>query len=126
TWEMRHVRKPPEGFSYSSAFSPDGKWVAIAGDERLLLWNLVTGEERAIRRQIHPLVFSPDSRILATDSSDNFIRLRSVPSGKTRLKLPIGEEESCAAILFSPDGALVIALLCTDGGEEGFIWQLYT
>jgi RNA polymerase sigma factor (sigma-70 family) len=71
------VRKRLHGFTevaWDGSFSPDGKWLAIAGDRAICVWEVATGTEllcfrghegRAIRAE-----FGPDGRTVLSSSFD--------------------------------------------------------
>lgn len=91
------------------AFSPDGRWVALAGvnSSAIEIWSVeqehlaleLVGHNGAIRA----LTFSPDSRLLATAGVDQIVRVWSVSSGELTAT-HIGHTDEIASLAFFPDG----------------------
>jgi WD40 repeat protein len=124
------------------AFSPDGKHVAVYGEEAdgsvIRMWEVSTGKlVQAFRRprmDIHDirkvdtemrmrlrmrnywssdnLAFSPDGKTLAEAARDR-TQLWEVATGALRYQF----SGSAASMMFSPDGAVLV----TGGGEGGFV-----
>jgi WD40 repeat protein len=100
-------------------FSPDGKLLAVQCDEEVCLFEMATGKERCRLRAPNSgnsaMCFSPDSKLLTTNSGDEVIRLWDVVQGKL-LRGLIGHQGTVLTVAFAPRGEVLAS-----GGRDGTV-----
>ena len=85
------------------ALSPDGKYLASAG-ENVRVWVMATSKlARLISVSATALAFSPDGKTLASAGRDRAIHLWDAESGKEKGQLK-GHKHGILGLAFSPDG----------------------
>jgi WD40 repeat protein len=107
----------------AAAFSPDGRLVAIAGQDGAQVFETETARPvtavRTGQDLIWDLAFSPDGAWLATAGNDGTARLFAAESGAPLLTLDAAAGKPLRAIAFSPDGTSLLT-----AGDDG-IARLY-
>src|SRR5262249_15064542 len=110
----------PKGGLYMVRFSPDGKILATAGDNKqIYLWEVASGKEIRTFGQhdnlIHSLSFTSDGRFLASSSYDNAIKLWEITTG--REVHAVGKHQGWAwSISFAPDNKTLVS-----GSRDGSV-----
>ena len=110
---LRTITGQPDrfhSFAYAPvAYAPDGLTIAGAGaDSKIRLWDVSTGELiktiTTDMKSVDTIVYSPDSKTLASISEwHNNIYLWDVQTGE-RLKVLTGHTDMVDSIAYSPDG----------------------
>jgi|SRR5215213_1133546 len=122
------------GLSSLVEFSPDGRTVAVAGENSLKLWSLAERREISTLRghdlRVNAVAFSPDGKTIATGSSDKTVRLWDVASQQEMVTLrhedsPVeseasrGQQDIVLYVGFSPDGRTLVS------NSVNGVWRLW-
>lgn len=94
------------------AWSPDGRWLALAADNAVHLVDAWSGAlARSLgghSRAVLSVCFSPDGSLLASGSFDERVRVWEVASGRMLCELE-GHTGPVWSVCYSPDGARVVS-----------------
>jgi WD40 repeat protein/serine/threonine protein kinase/lipoprotein NlpI len=141
--ELFTLQGHTEGWVYSVAYSPDGRFIASAGGGNpyyrtqgagsvrpgeLIIWDAATGKRlhtlRGHKHLVQSVAFSPDSQWLVSTSLDQTAKVWQVATGAELRTLPVHAELAdqgvATSATFSPDGKL----LATAGVKGIDVWDL--
>lgn len=97
------------------SFSKDGKLLATAGGNIVVVWNLATGKQalKPIKVQTNPTeayaVFSPDGKTLLTGTRGDALKAFEAATGEPSKTIFQGPSGQVTALTYSPDGSLIAA-----------------
>jgi hypothetical protein len=99
---------------YALAYNADGSQLASAGgDKAVRLWDTSTGEQihlfKGHASHVHTVAFHPNGQELASSGRAGVIRFWDVESGKETNKVSFGMTGSLHTVVYSKDGATVLA-----------------
>jgi WD40 repeat protein len=107
--------------------SPNGKLSAVETPQATVVTETATGKVLARFRDTHqPLLFSPDSTLLASRSSRNSVNIWSISHKQHLLTLPRMDNSwsQFLQMAFSPDGKLFVTTESHDHGMT--LWDVAT
>lgn len=105
-------------------FSPDGRWLAAAGDDGLVLVDAATGKPKInnLGRPFGAVQFAPDSRTIATVSEVGSVVLLDVTDGHELARLEDPEQAKANLLAFSRDGRYLAVSIHGRGPVR--VWDL--
>jgi WD40 repeat protein/serine/threonine protein kinase len=111
--QVVHSLDGHKGELIDTAFSPDGRLLASAGDDGLIkVWEVSTGRElftlTGHKMWVRSVAFSPDGRRLASASYDQTVKLWDMTTGQEVLTFK-GHDRSVWCVAFSPDGQRLVS-----------------
>ena len=124
SYGVKQVLHGHVGSINDAVFSPDGKWVVTASDDKTArVWEAATGqtvsELKGHSDEIDSAAFSPDGKWVATASNDKTARVWEAATGRLVMQLT-GHESAVNSAVFSPDGKWV---LTSSSDNKARVWE---
>jgi dipeptidyl aminopeptidase/acylaminoacyl peptidase len=112
---------------YSATFSPDGKRIVTASQDRTArLWAVETGKPigeplKGHDDVVYSAAFSPDGKRIVTASGDKTVRLWDAERGKPISERLEGHDDIVYSAAFSPDGKRIVT---ASGDKTARLWKI--
>jgi WD40 repeat protein len=127
-WALAHPDRKTLHFSgtfNSIVFSPDFRMFATGTEKDVRLWDMTSGKQLSELKEMGlsgVSEFSPDGRLVATDSADHSIRLWDIDAGREVHRLK-GHAKPLHTLIISRDGRMLAS-----GGQDKTVrvWDLGT
>src|SRR5262249_30237181 len=104
----------------ASAFAPDGRAVAVALADRIVLLETASGKERTrLKGSARVLAFAPDGRTLAAAEGSS-VRLWDVGRGEALGRLA-GHQGRVEALAFAPGGRVLVT---ASADSTALLWDV--
>jgi serine/threonine protein kinase/WD40 repeat protein len=115
------VKEFPRGFTHGF-FSPDGKWLAVAGALGGRIVTVGGWEEVSTIQPSGTMAFSPVGNLLAEVIDQGVILLLDPATGREKARLEDPHQDIASWISFTPDGTRLVA--SSDDGKAIHVWDL--
>ena len=127
TWALPEgaIARLGRGDVCDMAFSPDGQYFAVASAIGLWLYELPTLSPVALwdteRGMIDAVVFSPDSRWIATSTFVEYLKVWDVQNGTCAIQIEIPNRQEFLCPIFSQDGQRITVASYENNGKI-YVW----
>jgi serine/threonine protein kinase/WD40 repeat protein/Tfp pilus assembly protein PilF len=91
-------------------FSPDGRWLAVGGEQDGDARLFAVGTWEEVRRLSGTVLFSPDSRLMVLQAASGLLRLVETATGRELAQLEDPDLNVPAGLTFAPDGSRLVTV----------------
>ena len=126
--QLRTSLMPHPGSVSSVTFSPDGKTLASASADTVVLWDVTSAKRlgeplKGHQNKVQSVAFSPDGKTLASASDDKTVIVWDVASRKPLGEPLNGHRGAVSIAAFSPDGK---TLASASSDKTVILWDVAT